>query len=56
MLLNYAPWGGLEAYQRVMAMTNYSWVKMGKNVEEFFWTVSMHYLINALVDKEEPSD
>ncbi len=30
MLPNYAPWGGLEAYQRGIAMTNYLCLKMGK--------------------------
>ncbi len=30
MLPNDAPWGNPEAYQRIMAVTNYFWMKMGK--------------------------
>ncbi len=50
MLPNYAPWRGLEAYQRgVVPLTKCCWCKLKNNVETI-WKVSMHYLINAQVE------
>ncbi len=50
MLPNYAPWGGLEAYQMGVALTRKIWVKMGK-INSFGGRVSTHYLMSAQVEK-----
>ncbi len=42
MLPNYAPWGGLEAYQMGVALTRKIWVKMGKINK--FWGKSVNTL------------
>ncbi len=47
MLPNYACWGGLEASQRGVALTNFILVKMAKKYLEIFWMASTHYLISA---------
>ncbi len=55
MLPIYAPWGDLEAYQREVVLTNYSWVNIGKTLDNF-WRVSMHYHINVEKGDMLPND
>ncbi len=47
---NNTPCGGLEAYQKESYPDLFLVVKMGK-IFETFWRASIHYLINAWLEK-----
>ncbi len=40
MLLNYTPWGGLEAYGKGVPLTDFFWVKMGKKLRIYLECVN----------------
>ncbi len=47
MLSNDAPYGGLKVYQRGVIWTNI----FGEIEKETFWRASVHYLIDAWLEK-----
>ncbi len=57
ILCNYAPLGRLDAYRRGVTLNYFLGGENGKNLE-IVWIVSMHYLINAKVEKGDmlPND
>ncbi len=54
MLPSYAPWGGLQAYQRGVTMTNYVWVKIGKKLRHFLDGVNTLSHVCPLVVAQKP--